>query len=294
MANDLTGKVIVITGASSGIGAATAVEAGRAGMRVVLAARRVEMLEDVAAKVRDASGGGEAEVVACDLADDAQIDALFDGAVERFGCVDVLYANAGYGFMQRGDDATMEDDEAHMWRVNYFACVRCCRAAAKIMRPRKSGHIILCSSIVGRIGLPYYSTYAATKAAQHAFAASLGPELRADGIRVSCVYPVGTKTEFFDVSAAHRGEGDGEVNTPAAFTQTAEHVARRIVRCMRKPKPEVWPSFVGRMGTVILAMFPWLMGWAMKSHTKDCRRTMRASDQSSEKPSVGSGADEAK
>ena len=277
---------MVITGASSGIGAATAIEAGRAGMRVVLAARRVQLLESVAAQVRGA--GGEAEVVACDLADDAAIDALFEAAVERFGRVDVLYANAGYGFMQRGDDTAIDDDEAHMWRVNYFACVRCCRAAAKIMREQDNtsggGHIILCSSIVGRIGLPYYATYSATKAAQHAFAAALGPELRPDGIRVSTVYPVGTKTEFFDVSASHRGETSGAVNTPDALTQTAEHVARKIVRCMRKPKPEVWPSFVGRMGTVLLTMFPRLMGRAMKSHTRDCRRTMRADDQSSEKP----------
>lgn len=287
MAIDLTGKVLVVTGASSGIGAATAVAAGRAGMRVVLAARRVEMLESVAAKVREV--GGEAEVVACDLADDAQIGALFEMAVERFGRVDVLYANAGYGFMQRGDDTDVDDDEARMWRVNYFACVRCCRAAAKIMRTQQSGHIILCSSIVGRIGLPYYATYAATKAAQHAFAASLGPELRPAGIRVSTVYPVGTKTEFFDVSAAHRGDSDGGANTPDMLTQTAEHVARKIVRCMRKPKPEVWPSFVGRLGTVMLTMFPRLFGWAMKSHTTDCRRTLRAGDQSSENPSGSDG-----
>lgn len=274
MARNLTGKVLIITGASSGIGAATAIEAGRHGMRVVLAARRREKLEAVAREVE--AVGGKALIVPTDVADAQQVRRLVDQAVETFGTVDIMFANAGFGYMGEFVDAD-RDVERQMWEVNYFGTVRCVRAAAAVMRQRGSGHILICSSVVARFGLPYYGTYSATKAAQHGLIASLQGELPAQGIDVTGVYPAGTRTEFFDSVVGRCGADGISENTPAVFMKSAKQVDRAIIAAMRRPKPEVWPSFSSKFGATIWTMFPRLRQFCMGFHARWCRRTIERS-----------------
>ncbi|MCG8615309.1 MAG: SDR family oxidoreductase, partial [Desulfobacterales bacterium] len=211
MARELKDKVMVITGGSAGIGAATAVAGARAGMKVVIAARRDEALERVAARVREA--GGEVLTVVCDAASDADVSALAEQTVERFGGMDVMFANAGYGLFMPVEHMT---DEAtrRIFEVNYYGTIRCVKAAVPLMRKRGGGHVVITSSIVGRVGLPFYAQYSATKAAQDALGTGLRVELEPDGIDVSVLYPIGTKTEFFEVSAKLGDREEVLENTP--------------------------------------------------------------------------------
>ena len=170
MARDLKDKVMVITGGSAGIGAATAVAGARAGMKVVVAARREEELKRVVERVE--SVGGEGLAVVCDVAKDGDVESLVAKTVERFGGVDVMFANAGYGLFMPVEHMT---DEAtrRIFEVNYYGTIRCVKAAIPQMRRRGGGHIVITSSIVGRVGLPFYAQYSATKAAQDALGTGL-------------------------------------------------------------------------------------------------------------------------
>jgi len=263
MARDLTDQTIVITGASAGIGAATAVEAARAGMHVVLAARRQDKLDAVAEQVRQI--GRRALAVTCDVGRDDDVQQLVDRTMETFGRLDVMFANAGYGFLQ--PIATLDDD-AHrrIFEVNYFGTVRCIKAALPIMQHQQRGHLVITSSIVGRVGLPFYSHYSATKAAQDGLATGLRLEVEPDGIDVTTVYPIGTKTEFFEVSASIGGRDAISENTPEAFMQTPRHVARRIVHALRRPCPEVWPARWAHLGSSFACLMPRFTRWALRKH----------------------------
>lgn len=257
MSQPLRDRVFIITGASSGIGAAAAQEAGRAGMKVVLAARRKDKLEVVAESVREF--GGQALVVPTDVADAEQVRRMVQSAVERFGRIDAIFANAGYGLFLETVNGDHEAAERRMWEVNYFGTVHCVREAGRVMIEQgRGGHILICSSIVGRSGISYYSGYAATKAAQHALGTSLRQELKPHSIHVSCVYPIGTDTEFSQtvrrLTDTHQ-EGIMR-NTPRAFVQSPQHVARCVIRCLRRPRPEVWPSRSTHLLSAAWALFP--------------------------------------
>ena len=278
---DLRGKILLVTGASSGIGAATAIEAGRAGMRVMLAARRPAKLEQVARQVRDAAGdGGCAATIVTDITDAQQVRAMVAATLDRFGRIDVFFANAGFGYMQEMAISTgAAEIEQRMWQTNYHGTLRCIREAAAVMVRQRSGHILVCSSIVGRIGLPYYGTYSATKAALHAATAALALELEPHGIDVSGVYPSGTRSEFFENVAGLSGCDGISANTPSMFMQSAESVARKIVAGMRRPRPEIWPSLFSRVGTVFWTASPRLYRFCFRFHSRWCRRTLESNRQ---------------
>ena len=248
MARQLNSKVIVITGASSGIGAATAIQAAEAGMKVVLAARRADRLQAVADQIHAAGG-------------------------ESFGRIDVMIANAGYGFLN-AVDATSDDAHRRIFETNYWGTVRCVRGVIPIMQQQRAGHILIVSSIVGRIGLPYHAAYSATKSAQDTLAMGLRVELAFDQIDVSCVYPVTTDTEFFEVSASIGRREPGKVHAPGKFVQSPQTVARAIMRCLRKPKPEVWPAPLLRWGAGLALLMPRLTQRSLVRHAKKDRKRL--------------------
>lgn len=277
---DLTGKVIVITGASSGIGAATAVECARAGMKVVLGARRVDRLEEVALRVRDV--GGEAAIVVGDVTDESNVTDLLDAAVRSFGGFDVVFSNAGYG-TEVPFTAMTEEALRAMFEVNFFASVTLCREAAhRWMDAGRGGHLLLCSSCLSKFTLAYYGVYAATKASQAMVARSMRHELAGHGIEVSSVHPVTTRTEFFEVSAERSGfeSGDSTVpdHAPKAFVQTPERVARAVVKCLRSPRSEVWTSWLVRFASALFTLWPGLQDLVIRRqaaqdrHRHDPRR----------------------
>jgi short-subunit dehydrogenase len=257
----LTDRVIIITGASSGIGAATAIEAARQGMDVVITARREDRLNDVAARVR--ALGRRCEVVAGDVAEPGMSDRLLDTAERAFGRFDFVFANAGYGVTHPMIDVSRREMR-DMFEVNFFAGVDLLqKAAQRLIAHSRPGHLLMCSSCLARFTLPNGAIYCATKAAQNHVCRAMNIELRPRGIRVSSVMPIGTATEFMEASARREGrEPDG---VPGMFMQSPERVARAVIRCLRRPRPEVWTSFITRWGMGFCIMFPRLGDLAMRT-----------------------------
>src|SRR5450756_862420 len=158
-----TKQVVAITGASSGIGRATALRLARDGAGLVICARRADRLHEVAAAV--ISAGGQALAIVADVTIDADMQGLVASAVERFGRLDVMMCNAGFGIAGAIDDIT-PDQMRTLMDVNYFGTYYAARAALPVFRRQGTGHLIIVSSIVGKRGVPYMGAYAATKFAQ--------------------------------------------------------------------------------------------------------------------------------
>jgi len=239
MPKDLSGLPIAIAGASSGIGAATAIACADAGMPVVLGARRYDKLSALAAKIHDT--GGRAVAVECDVTDRDACAQLIERTVDEFGSIYAIFANAGYGF-EGSVLGTPEADQRAIFETNFWGTLNVIRPAAARMIEAGAGHILICSSCLSKIGIPYYAHYCASKACQDLYGRALRAELAPAGVHVSTVHPVGTSTEFSD-KAAERNPGARLAGRGSnRFEQPPERVARAIVGCLRKPKSEVWTS----------------------------------------------------
>jgi short-subunit dehydrogenase len=262
---DLRGKPIVITGASSGIGAATAIACAAAGMPVVLGARRVDKLEAVAARIRGA--GGRVVVQACDVVHREDCAALVETCVREFGSIHAVYANAGYG-IERSVIDTTDDEYRAIFETNFFGSLNVIRPAVAHMRKAGAGHVLLCSSCLAKVSVPFYAAYSATKSAQAHIGRAMRLEMAGTGIEVSIVCPIGTRTEFFDTVQAKGGTDDSLVqHTPEGFKQSPDFVAALTVRCLRRPIPEVWTGFKGRFvrfGMSVMTLWPWLADMSLR------------------------------
>lgn len=249
---DLTNKAIIITGASSGIGRATAIECARAGMRIIAAARRPDKLESLVGEIR--SAGGEAHPFVVDVADTSACGALFEFTIEQFKQCDAVFANAGITL----GEPTHTTSEAHLreiFEINLFGSMNVIRPAIGHMLDRGSGHALLCSSCLSLLSVPNHGAYTATKAAQHHLSRAMRTELHGTGVRVSSVHPIGTRTELFD--AAKEKQGRYRAQKPPSFMmQPPERVARAVVRCLRRPKPEVWTSQPARLAMSLSNVTP--------------------------------------
>ncbi len=257
---ELTAKPILIAGASSGIGAATARACAAAGMPVALAARRLDKLEQVASDCM--KHDVPTSVIECDVTDAEACARMVDQAETELGPVYAVFANAGFG--QESPLLDMSDaDTRAMFETNLFGTLNVVRPAAERMKGHAQGHLLICSSCLGLFPTPWYSIYSATKASQHHIGRALDVELREHNIRCSTVHPVGTKTEFFDEMKAKQGTltvaGSSE-----SFMQPASAVANAIVRCLRRPRPEVWTSAPARYAMIASGFFPRLAGFAMR------------------------------
>lgn len=253
---DLAGKPIVIAGASSGIGRATALACARAGMPVVVAARREDKLRTLVEEIE--ALGGSAVAVRADVTSIDDCDAMIAKCIDAFGSVYSVFANAGYG-QEAPVHATSDEDLRAMFEVNLFGTMNTIRPALPHMLERGSGHVVICSSSIGKLGVPYFGAYCASKGAQWLLGQSMRCELRERGVRVSTVHPVGTKTEFFDTASEKSGSAAAlNSHAPEIMMQSAETVANSIVRALRTGRPEVWPSWavMVRLGIAIGNAFP--------------------------------------
>lgn len=245
----LRGRTAVITGASSGIGLACAEHLGREGLNVVLGARRTELLDAAVGRIRAA--GGRAEAVTMDVTVEADVARLVTRAIDTFGSIDVMICNAGFGFYGTVE-GTPPDVMRRMLDVNFLGTYLGTRAVLPHFRARDRGHLVIVSSIVGQRGIAQMSGYSATKAAQVAFAEALRTEFSGSGIHVSVVYPISTETEFRDAMARDYGHSV----TGLGPKQSVDDVARAIVACLRRPRPEVYPHRWSKALTVLNALAP--------------------------------------
>ena len=233
-------RVVAITGASAGIGRAAALRFARAGDAVAICARRVARLQAVADEIRAA--GGDVLAVPADVTKLAEMERFVSATVERFGTLDVMMCNAGFGVAGAIDEITPEQMR-ELVDVNFIGTFYASRVALPIFRRKGSGHIVIVSSIVGKRGVPYMGAYAATKFAQVGMAECLRAELAGTGIHVTVVYPVSTETEFFEVMSRATGT---TVSRTAGPRQDAAVVADAIARAVERPVPEVFPHFKSR------------------------------------------------
>src|SRR5476651_76601 len=243
-------RVIAITGASAGIGRATALRLARDGASVAICARRGDRLNAVAAEI--VAAGGQALPIVADVTRAADMDALVARAVERFGRLDVMLCNAGFGIAGAIDDIA-PDQMQKLMDVNYTGTYHATRSALPVFRRQGYGHIIMVSSIVGKRGVPFMGAYAATKFAQVGLAECLRAEVQGSLIRVSVVYPVSTDTDFFDVMSRETG---ATVTRAMGPRQDVSAVADAIARAIEHPVPEVYPYFKSRFLVILNALAP--------------------------------------
>jgi NADP-dependent 3-hydroxy acid dehydrogenase YdfG len=221
---DLTGKVALITGASSGIGEAVARLLAEEGVNVVLVARRRERIDALAAEL-----GGSALALTADVADASQVSAVFDQVRDRFGRLDLLFNNAGLG-VNSPFETSDPSDWKQMIDTNLYGVLRCTQAAIPLMRGRPGAMISSVSSVGGRYGVENWSVYSATKFAVVGFHDALRKELGADGIRVSVIEPGAVWTEFgANVADAL------EQRRVALDALTSEDVAQALVYAFAQP-----------------------------------------------------------
>jgi NADP-dependent 3-hydroxy acid dehydrogenase YdfG len=192
----LDGKVAVVTGASSGIGEATAEALAREGAAVVVAARREDRLTDLVGRIE--GEGGRVLAAVCDVTDESQSHALIRKAVEEFGSVDILVNNAGVMLLSTVGKS-LSDQWRQMFEVNVMGVLYATDAAIAVMKEQGSGHIVNVSSLAGRkVTRDSSGVYAGTKFAVHAISEGLRQELLEDNIRVTIVAPGAVETELPD------------------------------------------------------------------------------------------------
>lgn len=235
MARSLNGKVVLITGASSGFGAHAAHLFAQEGAKIVLAARRLDRLQKLADEIQDA--GGEAVAVPVDVASHAEISLMVESTIDLYGKIDILFNNAGFGRLDWLENLGVDRDIQTQVDVNLTGLIQVTREVLPHMLKRKSGHIINMSSVAGWVAPPLYSVYSATKYGVRGFTNALRREVLPLGIQVSVVYPGPAETEFGD----HTGKDSvkEKLSTPAWAVMSAEFVAEKVVQLAKRPRRQM-------------------------------------------------------
>ena len=228
----VAGKTVLVTGASSGIGAATARALGAAGAHVLLVARRGDELDAVRADIEQ--GGGTADVYVCDLTDFDALDAMAEKVLAEHGHVDVLVTNAGMSIRRRVDrSAGRFHDLERQMRLNYFAAARLVLALLPSMRERHQGHVVTISTWAVQVRPARFSGYAASKAALEAWLDCVSAEALPDGVAFTTIRMPLVRTPMITPTKAYRG-------APAiSAEQAAAVVAEAIVHRPRRLRPPI-------------------------------------------------------
>ncbi len=242
MGYDLRDKVVLITGASSGIGRACAVAFHRAGSRVVAAARRIDRLTELEHEI----GGDRIASTALDVTDPDGRQSAIDFTNRRFGRIDVLINNAGWASFSTV--RRMPGDHLdRMISLNLVAPIAMTQAVLEPMIQRRSGQIVNISSVVGNQTIPRMTVYSATKAALSSFSTGLRMELRGSGVDVILVSPGSTNTAFFETAASV----DVKAERVAHSQYTPQRVARAVLRSCRTRRGEVTLTAEGKAMSAI-------------------------------------------
>ncbi|MBI4550749.1 MAG: SDR family oxidoreductase [Candidatus Latescibacteria bacterium] len=248
-------KVVIVTGASAGIGRATALAFGREGATVAVVARSEDRLRQVADEI--GRTGGRALALPVDVAERDRVCAMVETVVSTFGRVDILVNNAGIGLLSPVVEMNA-DDLRRVMDVNVYGLIWCTQAVLPGMIRQRAGQIINVSSIVGKRAIPHMSAYCASKFAVQAFSDALRLEVAPYGIDVIVVCPTRTDTEFAETPLMHRG--GQRVDRPA---MSSEAVADIILNAAAQRKREVIISASGKTLAFLNALIPGLVDWGI-------------------------------
>jgi short-subunit dehydrogenase len=258
---DFKDRVVLISGASSGIGRRLAVDLAARGATVVGCARSRERLEETEREMKRYSA--TSIVHPCDVGDPQQVQAMVEKVLAQFGRIDVLINNAGFGFYKTLADSPLESIEAVL-RTNFLGAVYCIKEVLPSMTARRSGHIVNIASGAGKIGTPKMAAYCASKFAMIGLSESLYHEFRPLGIHVSVISPGPVRTKMqllFDQLAAG-------VWTPEFLILKTEEVSRAVIRAIEKKRFEAvipfWLAVVCRVKALCPALFRFLSYHALR------------------------------
>lgn len=263
----LQNKVIIVTGASAGIGEATAYELAKTDAKIVITARRYQKLIRTSKKMRP--GGAEVLVVKADLNSPVAIDRLIERTFKRFGRVDVLVNIAAWGSYAWIETQSYKDLSTQ-FAVNVLGAAYLIRKVVPIMKKQRAGHVINMVSYASRIAVPPQTIYASTKYALEGLSDGLRRELAPWGIRVSRIHPSGVPGTEFNAKASRRG--GVHFDSPGIGNVSKQAVARAVRRLIEHPKRE---RMIGRLYDVpafLNRYAPWTVDLFMKTWVAKKRR----------------------
>ncbi|MDR2642655.1 MAG: SDR family NAD(P)-dependent oxidoreductase [Planctomycetaceae bacterium] len=274
----LTGSKVIITGASSGIGAALVGELAKEGVDMVITARRGDRLNEIVAKIQDdyndyspTNGIKKIISVVGDITDEAVRGQIIETVRDKLGGLDILINNAGVGATSL-IEATKRDTLRWIFEVNFFSLFEMTQLAIPLLKESAASEvnkklkiypmIINLSSIVGLRGVPHYGVYGAAKFAVNGLSETMRAELKQHGIDVLTVCPGTTATEFFDVLY----QSSSAPSMPIHTAVTPEYVAGRIVNAMKRGKHKIIPYFQAVILDYLNRFFPRFTDWIMTKY----------------------------
>ena len=258
-------KIVWVTGASSGIGAALVKRLAHQGAIVVLSARRLEKLKEV----RDEAGLLESNsmILPLDLEDLSLVDEKVDQVVAKFGRIDILINNGGVSQKSRALE-TKDDIDRKLMEVNFWGGVFLTKAVAKQMRVQREGHVVAIASILGKFGLPLLGTYAAAKHAIYGWYESLRYELKQDGIKVTIISPGFINTEVTYKSLTEDGSSLNQNSIAQEKGMSATKCARKVVSAIENDR---WHKYIGGV-EIFMPLVKWFLprpfAWLMTRLSK--------------------------
>jgi short-subunit dehydrogenase len=258
---NFSGRAVLITGASSGIGAALAREFARRGAGLVLAARRTDLLEKLVAELT--AGGTRAVAVRCDVTVDGDVERAAAAARETLGRLDVVVANAGFSVAGSVERLALADYR-RQFETNVFGVLRTLYATLPDVR-RVRGSVAIIGSVSGHIATPGSSPYAMSKFAVRALAEALGHELAAAGVSVTLVSPGFVASEIRRVDNAGVLHAEAAEPVPKLLVMPTARAARQIVRAIARRRREVVVTGHGKVAVFFQRHAPWLVAGAIRT-----------------------------
>ena len=261
---NLKDKVVLITGASSGFGENAALLFAKEGCKVVLAARRIDRLQAIAAKIQ--AEGGEAIAIPVDVINPADVDNMVKSTLDLYGQIDILFNNAGIGRVDWFENHSTIRDIDMLVQINLTSLMYVTRVVLPYMLKRGEGHIINMVSVAGLITTPLITSYSASKHGARAFTDALRREVAPLGIKVSGIYPGPAKTEF----GQHVGKNKayGSIKKSIDIHMTSEYVARRVVDVAKRPRRSLVIPWWFRIVITFDMIFPVVVDWISYAFSK--------------------------
>jgi len=246
------GKVVVVTGASSGIGEEACLDFAKKGAHVALAARSKDKIENIADKIKR-DYHTDALVVQCDVSKKEQVLFMSKKVFDEFEHVDVLVNNAGFGIFGSVKDLSIEELEEQIM-TNLLGAIYCTKAFLPSMLSRRKGHIVNVASVAGSIGIPGMAAYCASKFAMLGFSQSLYHELKGTGVGVTVVSPITVRTNFFNHPSFKKAKP-----SYSPFGLSASHVSKAILRAANSKRLEIIVPFYVRGAVWFTQTIPYLI-----------------------------------